>query len=158
MKRLILESIATPDIHGYPDRYALADDDDCRLIVHGACSCCPNPTKPQTGAHWSCAYAWADCGEYSGVVVQHPKYGKCILINNGGKIPARFLNPNKKSTCYDSPFLSEVFVHSGSTNEWRGSAGCPTLPPDEFKSLMQRLKIGEKLIVAIVDYSKMKAT
>jgi hypothetical protein len=113
-------------------------------------STCPNPYKLNdhgTAKPWKLCFDWIADGEYTWQCIQHDKYGKCLLINNGKEVASR--NPVKNK---DGSIFTEVFVHSGGTGknpDWRGSAGCLTLPPDYWPEFIACFELGEtgKLIV-----------
>jgi len=148
MKTLHLISSRTPDTPGYPDRAYLVDGET--LISAHPCSCCPNPTQPSSGRNWTLIYGWVALGKYTAECVKHHKYGKCIIVCGGGCVPTRLANP-----AHDNLMVaSGIFVHSGASPVWRGSAGCPTLPPTEFQRMMMNFEIGEKCVVNIVDFNK----
>jgi hypothetical protein len=150
MKTLIFESYATPDVPGYPDKYALIDGPG-NLLEHGAAGCCPNPLRPSDYAPWEKAYGWLSCGTYDGNVVNTFKHGMCILLNCGNKLPAQMANANHDGL----PVIDQVYVHAGDNDHWRGSAGCLTIPPDDFKRVIAHFELGETVTVAVIDYSKM---
>jgi hypothetical protein len=150
MKTLTLFSLSTPDNpeFGYGDYITVAEDKDIMWGSHA--SCCPNPYKLNGQGipiPWKLAYDWIDYQEADWECVQHYKYGKCLLINNGGEVKSR--NPIKNS---DGSIFTEVFVHSGgmcNNPNWRCSAGCLTIPPDIWKDFMAQFKVGEKGILIV---------
>ena len=153
MKKIVLESIAVPDVPGYPDKVAVFDEGNA-VIYHNACSACPNYREPiKAGEHvenarpWEQVYGWLACGRYRWECVKHEKYGKCLLLNSGSDLPSRTPNPR-----HDGRYvLSQIFFHSGQSPVWRGSAGCITLPPDAWPSFIELFSDGETGDVAVVD-------
>jgi hypothetical protein len=60
------------------------------------------------------------------LIPEHTKYGRCILINNGGEVPTLNPNPNHNKAY----IATEIFIHVGFSMSWRGSRGCLTIDPD----------------------------
>jgi len=99
---------------------------DGHLRAAGPCRTFPNHRAPKSkgGGLWSAHYGCLALGEYDGRVVNHRKYGKCVLLNRGGRCASETPNPRHNGALY----LAEVFIHSWHTETWPGSAGCPTVP------------------------------
>jgi hypothetical protein len=146
MKTITLHSLSKPDDPelGYHD-YITVDDEKAPGIWGSHASCCPNPYKLNgqgVPIPWKLVYDWIDFQEATWECVDHYKYGKCLLINNGGEVKSR--NPVKNK---DGSTFTEVFIHSGGTGKnpnWRGSAGCITLGPDLWPDFIELFKVGEK--------------
>ena len=145
MKLIELFSLSTPDNpeYGYGDYITVAEDKETIWGSHA--SCCPNPYKINGQGlpiPWKLIYDWIDFQECEWECVDHYKYGKCLLINNGGEVKSR--NPVKNK---DGSTFTEVFIHSGGTGKnpnWRGSAGCITLGPDLWPEFMELFTLCEK--------------
>lgn len=145
MKLIELLSLSTPDNpeFGYGDYITVTEGKETIWGSHA--SCCPNPYKLNGQGKpipWKLLYGWIAYGEYNWECIQHYKYGKCILLNNGGEVASR--NPVKNK---DGSTFTEVFIHSGGTGKnpnWRGSAGCITLGPDLWQDFMEVFTVGEK--------------
>lgn len=141
---LLIDSCAMPDLDGYRDVITVCNG---ALLYHGAGSACPNPRRPVLagGAPWWQAYGFVDAQECQYRCVLHKRYGKCLILNDGGRLWARNYNPK-----HGAWYLEGIFVHSGQTATWRGSAGCPTLPPgdpwERFISCFERDQIGRVVI------------
>ena len=152
-RTLIIESRQTPEQPGYLDTIVLANN---HLLWHGACSTCPNPTKPWplSWVKWNFAYGWAACGSYIWECVVSKKHGKCLCINAGDLIPARAPNRNHDGR----RVVGAVLVHRGWSATWRGSAGCITVPPAEWDRFMSFFAYGDTGPLNIIDYSKMNTT
>jgi hypothetical protein len=153
-KKIIVESIVTPDVSGYGDKIVLSSNGD--LLFNGDGSCCPNPTKPNTTLRWTACYGWVSCTPdnkpLSWRCWESGKHGKCLLINEGGRVPTR--NPNAN---HGGNFFAEaVELHCGFSETWRGSAACITIPPSLWPSFIGQIEIGETGIMRIVDFSNMK--
>lgn len=134
---------------GYGD-YVVVESDEALLFGSHA-STCPNPYRLNdhgSAVPWKLIYDWIADGEYQWQCIQHDKYGKCLLINGGGEVASR--NPVKNK---DGSVFTGVFVHVGGHNsknpDWRGSAGCLTIPRDYWPEFIACFEIGEtgKLIV-----------
>lgn len=139
-------SSSTPDkpATGYGDSIVVRSGS--AAIYGGHCSACPNPVRPSDGAPWRQAYGWVALGTYGYEYYNSPKYGPCLLVNKGGKVPGRYDNPNQDSTYHGEPYLNEILVHSGGRGKnplWRGSAGCITLHPDEWPEFIKIFKPGD---------------
>lgn len=128
-----------PEDPGYPDVVKVNDREF-------ACSCCPNPFRPSDHETWEHAYGWLAAGSYKGKVVDNQKHGKCVLLGDGGELPARRPNVNHKGRAV----VTEVFFHAGDTT-WRGSAACLTAPPAAFEEIMQKFNLGDSVDVEIID-------
>lgn len=164
MKKIIIESFADPTVPGYPDRVAVFNAESA-VIYHGAASACPNHRAPvkagetaRDACTWGELYGWLACGLYEYECVHHQNdvsgvsYGKCLILNNGKQMPSRTPNPRHEW----KRIISQVFVHSGQTAAWRGSAGCITIPPDDWSAFMDCFAEGETGEIAVVDFSKGK--
>lgn len=146
MKTVTFYSLSTPDNPemGYNDYVDVGEDGNSLFASHA--SCCPNPYKvngQQLPISWKILYDWIDFQECSFECVSHHKYGKCLLINNGGEVKSR--NPIKNK---DGSIFKGVFVHCGAINSknknWRASAGCCTLSPELWPDFISCFEIGEK--------------
>lgn len=137
----------TENILGFQDHVTVLDTQG-KLAWSGMGSALPNGTK--NGESWLLHFGCLAPGSYRARVVIHEKYGRCILIEEAGRVPSRNPNPNHGGAYY----LTEVFVHAANVGYnnplWRGSAGCPTIHRDHFESFMDSLTDGE-LSLHIVD-------
>ena len=153
MKTILFSSYHSPEVLGYPDSYTvLSDDNPENMIGHGPCSCCPNPYHMDNNQikYWQVLYGWVAPGEYDGEVIDgHPRFGKCIEINGGGRVATRNQNLNHGGERY----ATEVFIHHGfpPPDDWRGSAGCLTISPSEFEKFIALFSAGEKVKIRIID-------
>lgn len=132
---------------GYGD--AMIVYEGTNIIANFSCSSCPNPYKPSDKTPWQDAYALIDYGQYKGQVVNHTKYNKCIIINEGGSVPT--VNSNKKHN--GEKWAMGIFIHKGGgENEryWRGSMGCITLDPIEYDKFIDLFNVGEKVIIQLM--------
>lgn len=105
----------------------------------------PNQIKPRTADFWSNSYGVLALGTYHGEVVTHPKHGVCILLENGGLLPAALPNVNHGNRHQ----ITEVFVHSSATDVWPGSAGCLTIKNSYWSSWISHFQVGEKVNVEL---------
>jgi len=123
--------LSTPDKHhlGYHD---VADVyDGLKKIYSCPCRTGPNPYHPHTREPWQDVYAMILCGRFRyNVVASHYRFGKCLLLNEGGEIST--INPNNNHG--GKHIAKEIFVHCGGLRsinpKWPGSKGCITIDPD----------------------------
>lgn len=148
-KHIVVESLSYPDLYGYEDKVAVTTNGS--ILYHGNCSACPNPRKPwiKGGAPWHMSYGWISCGSYTYSATEHKKYGLWLVLDNGDRVPSRSANPNHG---WDY-VLTEVGVHRGWSDVWRGSAGCLTLPPDTWARFISLFAPGDTGKLHIVDYA-----
>ena len=147
MRILKIISCSHPDDFGYND-YGVLMSTSGAVLWEGKMSTCPNPYKPSSLEPWEKHYGWIEAGVYTAQVTRHKKYGKCLYI---GDAASRNPNPNHGGR-YD---MTEVFIHQGAFRcrnvNWRGSAGCPTIPRESWQAFLSCLHNGEKVRVQIVD-------
>lgn len=142
MKTIIIQNQSNPATLGYNDRGTIVDNDSI-ILWHGSISAQPNPDT-KTRKYGRLAY-----GEYSGQLIPaHPTFGRCILIENGRELPS--LVPN--SAHGNRNVMTEIFVHKGDQAQWRGSAGCITVPPISAIDFFCNFLEGEKMKIVLVDY------
>ena len=151
MKSIVFTSMSTPcePPVGYGDVVNVVGEDGA-LLYSSKGSTCPNGFRPSDKASWYTAYGWIAKGEYKGGVVQHPRFGKCVLVEGGGEVGARCPNPNHEGKF----ILTEVFIHVGNPGgknpNWRGSAGCLTIHKDDWVRFVSVLNDDERVIVKVV--------
>lgn len=155
---ITVHSTPTSPEFGYGDRVIVRDDSGT-VWYTGAISTCPNPYRVQKDASgnivktipWEQCYAWIAPGQYEFRYYYSPKLGRCLLVNNGGKVTTRNPNVNHGGEKY----ATEVLVHKGgyaSVNQkWRGSRACITVPPAEWDAFMSCFKGGDIGPLTIVD-------
>jgi hypothetical protein len=140
-----IDANSNPFSSGWSDPVTIRQGD--KLLFSGIGSTCPNPVRPSTRKNWKYSYGWIKAGIYNIETVVHHTYGRCVIINGGGAVLARFPNVNHEG----SPMLTEVFIHEGNRGsrnpQWRGSAGCPTLPPFEWDKFVKALPDGKGVLV-----------
>jgi hypothetical protein len=144
-KSIIIDSLSTPDRLGYNDRGTVLFDDV--VVWHDSLSACPNPYKPSIGTPWKECYGWIAPLSTEWECVNSPKHGKCLLLNGGGELPARFPNANHDGRLV----VSEVELHCGFDSQWRGSSACATVRPDLWPDFIKYFEIGDKGQIAIID-------
>lgn len=121
---VMLQVWAPPENVGYRDTAHVIVDEHFRFACPARVS--PNHRGPKPAKiAWRELYGCVAPGHYDYRCIEHDRYGKCLLVNGGGVVPSRNPNPNHKG----KKILTEVFVHSGETDLWPGSAGCPTVHP-----------------------------
>jgi hypothetical protein len=146
-KTVIVESRQTPEQPGYLDTVVVANK---VLLWHGTGSTCPNPTRPwpRHGTGWRDAYGWIACGDnYVWECCRTLRHGLCLVVNAGREVPARYPNANHGGR----PVLTSILIHKGWSATWRGSAGCLTIPPDEWHDFISVFKRGDCGRMAILD-------
>jgi len=152
-KKIIVRSLVTPDASGYGDKIVVCSNGD--MYFNDSCSACPNPTRPKTTLRWTACYAWIattpDDAPYRWDCVENEKYGSHIIINCGGRVPTRNANVNHKGEF----FATEMLIHCGFSEKWRGSAGCITVPPRLWPLFMGQFKLGETGPLYVLDHSGM---
>ncbi len=105
--------------------------------------CSASPNGEFAGEHWSKRYGWIGDGSWVCKVVKHPKYGKCILVNNGYYVPSVVPNVNHNNEMVMNSILFHEANKGGNNPEWRGSAGCLTMHRELFKIFMNNFRVGE---------------
>ena len=142
-KRIVAINLNTnPDNpkFGFKDSIKVHSETGCKIYP---CSTCPNPPKGKYGWLAPCLTFWK--------CVQHPKFGKTLILHDGSALPSRVKNPNQGGEKY----LTEVFIHEGNIGgqnpDWRGSAGCVTLRRDIYPKFISNFDVGEKGYFELVD-------
>ena len=140
-----IEANSHPSINGWYDPVKMMVDGD--IVFSGIGSTCPNSVRPSSGKSWNDSYGWIASGIYNVETCIHPKYGRCVIVNGGGAVPSRNDNVNHDG----AKILTEVFIHEGnrgsSNTLWRGSAGCPTIPPQYWKQFQEALPSGRGILI-----------
>ena len=146
MYTIRINANTTPYSDGWGDPVMIYNGNG-EVVFSGIGSTCPNTIKPSNRESWKRAYGWIKEGIYNVKTVVHPKYGRCVIINNGGFVLARYPNVNHKGDC----ILNEVFIHEGNRGSsnplHRGSAGCPTLHPAHWKQFQESLPDGSGMLI-----------
>jgi hypothetical protein len=126
MKIIEVTRKGTPESGAYEDLVIVHEDG--KLLYTGDISTEPNPYQPATAKVWTEVYARIAEGSYRWkLMTRHHTYGRCLLLNGGGATPT--LNPNiNHSMGY---IATEIFIHRGDNDTWRGSRGCLTIPPSK---------------------------
>jgi len=138
---------------GYGDCVEVKQDDTALFASHA--STCPNPYKTiadNKTINWRACYALIKSCETNFECVDHSKFGKCLLINNGLELPT--INPNRN---HDGNYIAtEIFVHVGNPGfenpNWRGSKGCFTLHRDYWTNFIACFEVGEKGTLVLKDF------
>jgi hypothetical protein len=155
MKNITFLRSSMPDnpIFGYGDHVQVLDENDC-MVFADHCSTCPNAFKIMPDGSrlkYTAAYGMLAEGIYDfRCIGDHPKYGKCLLIDDGGNVPSCI--PDVR---HDGQMIMDgVFVHTGESAEWRGSAGCLTISPvvaDNFFSCFTDGETGKITIKKLIE-------
>ena len=109
----------------------------------------PNPADPDAwGRKREAAYGCLDVGrywwEYSDTA-HNGQPGIAIALN--GPLVALTNNPNQEGRQY----VDHIDLHSGSTATWRGSAGCPTIHPQDWGVFLNQVQGQQGLLILIRD-------
>lgn len=140
-------SMPTAPAIGYGDTVKVYSDLD--VVYEGAASTCPNPFRPTDFLPWNDVYAMVSLGTYEGRVMLHDRFGKCILLEQGGPLPT--VNENKKHG--GKRIAMEIFIHVGCKGSkdpgWRGSMGCLTIPPKDNQVFFGLFNLNEPVAVVI---------
>ena len=117
---------------GYNDTLFVIQDNSIVYACPGSRS--PNHRLPWRlgGLHWNQKYGRIAKGNYFYEVINHHKYGKCLLLNKGGKCGSDVPNPTQAGEFY----LTELLLHKGYSETCRGSAGCPHVHPLFWNSFL----------------------
>ena len=120
------------------------------LHAAGPCATGPNHRQPTNkgGGHWNLSYGLLSVGQYEYECIIHPKYGKCLIIEGGGICPSEVPNPSHDDLFY----MTEIFVHKSVDDVWRGSAGCPTIPPKWWPAFISCYNIGQLGVLEIAPF------
>jgi len=104
----------------------------------------PNPFKPKnSNIKGTDAYPFVKAGTYNIKLGSHR--GKPALVVNGNvNVPTTALNPNFPN---QGSFANYIHVHWGYSNTWKGSAGCPTIGPTEWKKFLSVIPSGDGFII-----------
>ena len=149
-KIVVFQSHSTPAEMGYNDKANVIDEQGF-ITPHYAASCCPNEYSPKTGKPWPKEYAFLAPIEYFFECIEHEKHGKCLLVNGGKECETRNCNINHDNL----RIATQIFVHCGESDTWRGSAGCLTIHPLDWDAFMLNFFTWEKGVLRIIDCSKM---
>ncbi|MDO6498180.1 MULTISPECIES: hypothetical protein [Photobacterium] len=99
----------------------------------------PNPFKPSnTSISGEDAYPHISNGKYA---LSHGTHkGKpALVVNNNGFVPTKSKNPNFPDYGKRANF---IHVHWGYKPTWKGSAGCPTIHPGQWKEFLSNVPSG----------------
>lgn len=141
MKTIIATRKTKPlSLDAYGDSIRVIDNATNLVLYQGKVSTNPNPTAAAGKILWFNSYAQVAPGEYRfRFIKNHPKYKKTLLINEGTEIPTTNANRNHQGR----RVATEIFIHTGWKNTWRGSRGCLTVPPKDAESFFSIFKDGE---------------
>jgi len=146
MKTVIFTRRTSPDSQtAYGDTARI--EDNGTVLYECPCSTNPNPTRPSDGVEWELAYAQVAPGSYEGLFTSNPKFGLCILVNNGDKVPTT--NPNENHD--GEHYATEVFIHKGQNSDWRGSKACFTIPPEYHVEFFGCFEPGETIKIELIE-------
>ena len=143
-KDITVDSISDPDVPPYQDTISVGD---CSV----PCSATPDAyeiddTKTdKRGKPWDQVFGWVACGSYPYAVIDSPKHGKCISINNGGQVPTR----NPDYTNGGAMYATAVEVHCGFSAHWQGSRACITVHPDHWAEFISQFELGDTGTITI---------
>jgi RHS repeat-associated protein len=93
----------------------------------------PNPHKPRNpSVSGTDAYPQIAEGTYDTTHGTH-KGDPALVVNNNGNVPTTAPNPNFPSQGSNA---THIHIHGGYSPTWRGSAGCPTINPDQWDDFL----------------------
>lgn len=149
MKVINLTRLSTPTNpeFGYGDKVNVIENNT--TLYDKISSTCCNPYKVDGNNHipWEKVYALiTKNNNLKGKVINHDKFGKCILINEGKEIPT----VNENSTHNGRKVADEVFIHRSIDPKWCGSKACITIPPCDAQEFFGLFKIGEEVVINII--------
>lgn len=113
----------------------------------------PNPYVPQwskgsvpSGTKLPDAYPMVAEGKHWGIYSITGHNGKPgISLYDNNKCPiAQPINPQTNLT-----YATHIDIHSGFTTQWRGSAGCLTIHPDDWKKFCNCFMEGERVDILV---------
>lgn len=131
---------------GFPDYAFVFGDNNKILFSTQHARTTPNAFKPKTTEAWDKVYGCIALGEHHGEIIQHDKYAKCVLIEGGKELPAILPNVNHDGRSV----VAEMFIHSGYSDTWPGSAACLTIRKSEWENFIGIFSIGETVLIQIV--------
>lgn len=104
----------------------------------------PNPFKPRDPSiKGEEAYPYISIGSYDLAHGTHK--GKPALVVNDNKfVPTRNKNPNFSDYGKRANY---IHVHWGYKTTWKGSAGCPTIYPGQWKDFLAKVPSGSGVLV-----------
>ena len=147
MKTFSFVRQSTPSEYGYKDLLNITVGNS--LLYRCNCSTWCNPVSPVGHVPYYSAYGAVALGTYQARCVQNDLYGKCLLIQNGETVKGVWPNIHHDW----NKVISEVFVHQGglksSDPNWRGSAGCFTLPEHDFLMAMTFVNLLDEVTVVL---------
>ena len=127
----------------YNQRVVLFEEDGDVLGVFQGSSA-PNPFKSKDPSiKGTDAYPQIKKGFYKLNKGLH-KGQPALVVNNNLNVPTTTLNPNYPEQGANARF---IHVHWGQKSSWKGSAGCPTILPTEWKSFLSKVPDGEGILV-----------
>lgn len=104
----------------------------------------PNPFKPSDPSiAGENAYPYIKKGNY--VLTHGTHKGKpALVVNHNGFVPTNNKNPNFPDYGKQANF---IHVHWGYKTTWKGSAGCPTIHPGQWKDFLSKVPSGVGVLV-----------
>ena len=147
-KKIAIECLSTPDDPGYPDKVVVTTNGE--MLFHSPAGACPNPREPwlKGGRPWPQAYGWLGLGSYTYEAVYSRKRGLWLVLDGGGRVASRTPNPRHDGLRY----LAGVGLHRGWTADWRGSAGCLTIPPSAWGDFVSLFTVGDRGELHVLDF------
>jgi hypothetical protein len=145
MKTITFQRQVKPEGPAFGD-YVTIEENGAKLF-ECSCSTSPNPYRPKDRAPWPAAYALVAPGMYHAGFTLHEKFGLCLMLNDGGQVPTINANVNQGGRCY----ATEVFIHKGDSETWRGSMACFTIPPRCYSDFMSHFAPQEVVKIILED-------
>lgn len=104
----------------------------------------PNPYKPRdVTIKGEKAYPYIKQGTY--LLTHGTHKGKpALVVNQNGFVPTRSKNPNHPNYGNKANF---IHIHWGYSITWKGSAGCPTIHPNQWLKFLGSVPSGQGSLV-----------
>ena len=104
----------------------------------------PNPFKPSDPSiKGEAAYPFISKGSY-GLTHGTHKGKPALVVNNNQFVPTSNKNPNFPDYGKRANY---IHVHWGYKTTWKGSAGCPTIHPGQWKDFLAKVPSGSGVLV-----------
>ncbi|APX05986.1 hypothetical protein BWP24_07395 [Vibrio campbellii] len=104
----------------------------------------PNPFKPSDASlNGFDAYPYVKGGTYLLTHGTH-KGIPALVVNNNRFVPTQNENPNFPEYGKRANY---IHVHWGYKTTWKGSAGCPTIHPGQWKEFLSKVPSGSGMLV-----------
>ncbi|USD67893.1 hypothetical protein [Vibrio sp. SCSIO 43136] len=141
--KVVFDEIGTTNDAVYNQKVSIVDVCGKVLGTYKGSST-PNPFKPSDASiQGKAAYPFIKKGEYK---LSHGTHkGKAALVVNDNLfVPTQNENPNYPEYGNRANY---IHVHWGYKTTWKGSAGCPTIHPGQWKDFLETVPSGTGSLV-----------